>query len=242
VPAGGADEKVHSQAGYLIFFADAQALTGGVGRIALWDWRSHRLKRVGNSSYVVETYSLDEMVDAAQLLRGLVAELRGRPMDKANAMGSLESTEFTAVVDAKDTHDKVVSDTSSLGSRRSLGFTVAWLKQQFRGKGISLRWTATPNMLADCLTKPMGAEQLVAALWRRTWAITFQPDFLRSKSGRKRADAPPCGRCGDAAGPRSGGRCRDPAGADASGAATGLDARAGAAGPSRQRGEGVPHP
>jgi hypothetical protein len=35
VPAGSVDEKVHSQAGYLIFFADAQALTGEVGRIAL---------------------------------------------------------------------------------------------------------------------------------------------------------------------------------------------------------------
>ena len=60
--------KEHSQAAYLLFFADPAVLNGGVGRIALWDWRSHRLKRVGNSSYVVETYSLDEMVDAAQLI------------------------------------------------------------------------------------------------------------------------------------------------------------------------------
>ena len=162
-------------------------MAGGVGSIVLWDWRSHRLKRVGNSSSVVETYALDEMVDAAQLLRGVLAELRGHPMDKAHAADSLESSNFTAVVDAKDTHDKVTMDTSSLGSRRSLGFTVAWLKQQFRGRGISLRWTATPNMLADCLTKDMPSDQLVDALRRRTWAITYVADFVRNKGGKKRA-------------------------------------------------------
>ena len=72
-----------------------------------------------------------------------------------------------------------------------LGFTVAWLKQHFRGQGVNLRWTTTSNMLADCLTKPMSADQLIEVLRRRSWAITYQTDFVRTKGGRKRPDAAP---------------------------------------------------
>jgi len=179
---GGIEEKVFSQAGYLIFFAEKQLLEGRPGRMVLWDWRSHRLKRVGNSSFVVETYGLDECVDAGQLIRGFLSELRGwNLLDKPNLEQALETVPFMLVTDAKDSYDKVVSDKNTLGTRRSLALTLAWLKQQFRGKNILCRWTDTSNMLADPLTKNMDPAHLVKMLNRGTWSVTYNQDFIKTK-------------------------------------------------------------
>eukprot|EP00972_Heterocapsa_arctica_P075680 11162833-Heterocapsa_arctica.AAC.1 len=76
-----------------------------------------------------------------------MAELRGFPMTGETAQDGIESIPCTVVADAKDTHDKVTSDSSAFGARRSMAFTVPWLKQQFRGRSIACRRTATENML-----------------------------------------------------------------------------------------------
>eukprot|EP00969_Alexandrium_andersonii_P118398 5236259-Alexandrium_andersonii.AAC.1 len=64
------------------------------------------------------------------------------------------------VVDAEDTHDKCNSDASSHGARKSMAFTTAWLKEQFRGRNLSCRWADASNMLTDALAKDMGADHL----------------------------------------------------------------------------------
>lgn len=128
-------DKLHSQVGYLLFFAEKQILDGKAARVVLWDLRSHRLKRVGNSSFTVETYGLDECVDVGQLLRGYLAELFGLDLlDKKGLDRGLEEVSFFNVTEAKDTYDRVISDKNTLGSRRSLALTLVWLKQQFRGR------------------------------------------------------------------------------------------------------------
>eukprot|EP00969_Alexandrium_andersonii_P220518 9740321-Alexandrium_andersonii.AAC.1 len=73
--------------------------------MVLWGWRSHRLKRVGNSSYMVETYGLGECLDACQLLRGVLAEARGWDVTSKRALEHLQTVVCAMVVDAKDTHD-----------------------------------------------------------------------------------------------------------------------------------------
>ncbi len=72
-----AQERVHSQAEYLLIFTEKQILESKAGPMVLWDWRSHRLNCIGNSSFMVETYGLDECVDAGQLLCGYLTEIRG---------------------------------------------------------------------------------------------------------------------------------------------------------------------
>lgn len=70
-------KNVHPQAAYLVFSADPELMGGGEGRMALLDYRSHRLQRVGRPSYAIDTMGPEEAADAAQLLRRFVAELRG---------------------------------------------------------------------------------------------------------------------------------------------------------------------
>ena len=99
---------------------------------------------------MAETYAFDECVDAGQLLRCYVCDLFGRGFkEKTNVERRLKDIPFVAVTDAKDTHDRIVSDKNSLGTRRSLSLTVAWLRQQVRGGGLKCRWTDTTNMLTD---------------------------------------------------------------------------------------------
>ena len=180
------EEKVHSQAAYLVGYADPSLLSGGTGSFTVLDSRSHRLQRVGRSSYSVETMGLEEAVDAAQLLRGMVAEIKGAPVTGRHALESIDKVPCTAVVDAKDTHDKCVSDTSSFGSQKSLAFTIAWLRQQFRRPGMSLRWTATENMLVDSLTKDMSTQHFRDVLQRGVWSITYNQNFVKEKVKAKR--------------------------------------------------------
>ena len=45
-------------------------------------------------------------------------------------------------------------------------------------------------MLADCLTRDMEATQLLEALRRRTWCITYQPEFVKHKGSQKQRSAP----------------------------------------------------
>ena len=49
--------------------------------INVLDWRSHRLQRVCRSSYASVTLALEEALDAAQLLRGQTAEIRGADVE-----------------------------------------------------------------------------------------------------------------------------------------------------------------
>ena len=183
---GPADSKVHSQASYFIAFCDPQMLDGNERFFAPLDARSHRLPRVTRSSFGAETMGLEEGVDAGQLIRAMVAELRGQIVLGRCVLPAVDKVPCTCVVDAKDAHDKVISDTASWGSAKSLAFTIAWLKQQFRRANISLRWTATENMFVDAGTKEMDNTHFRRILTGGAWSISYHPDYVKAKhSSRK---------------------------------------------------------
>lgn len=66
------------------------------------------------------------------------------------------------------------------GSQESFAFSVAWLRQQFRRPNTFFRWTATENMLADCLPKEMDRSHLQKSLERAPWSATYVLDFVRT--------------------------------------------------------------
>ena len=77
-----------------------------------------------------------------------MAEARGLPMDGKGAHLEITKVPLVGVTDAKDTHDRVNSDTG-FGSQKSLMFTIANLRQNLRRPQTALRWTATANMFID---------------------------------------------------------------------------------------------
>jgi len=182
---GEADSKVFSQSCYMVGYADADLLSGKTGTFNPLDSRSHRVPRVSRSSYGSETMGFEEGVDAAQLLRMMLAEVLGHPVLGKQALESMDKIPLTAVVDAKDTHDKVRSDTSSWGSMKSLAYTVAWLRQQFRRKNVAARWTATENMFLDAGTKDMDTTHFRNTLARGIWSIEYSVEFIKPKKNSR---------------------------------------------------------
>ena len=90
-------------------------------------------------------------------------------MDSAHAPYSVDRVRLVAVTDAKDTHDKVASETTT-GAQKSLAYTVAWLRSVFRRMMAEVRWTATENMFMDAATKDMPQDQLRKVLSGGEWS------------------------------------------------------------------------
>eukprot|EP00959_Pyramimonas_sp_CCMP1952_P430413 9014723-Pyramimonas_sp.AAC.1 len=70
-----ATEKIGTQAGFLILFADRALVDGGAGRFSLLEGESHKLKRAARSSYAAEVISVGDAVDVAQGMRDQIAEM-----------------------------------------------------------------------------------------------------------------------------------------------------------------------
>ena len=176
---GAVTEKVYSQACYFILLADQNLLSGKQGSFNIIDARSHRIPRVCRSTYGAETLAAEESMDVGQLCRGFLATIRGFKMDGRNVDPSLYSIQMTAVVDAKDVHDKGNSDTPSYGSMKSMAFSIAWMRSVLRKPQTCLKWTATDNMWIDGGTKDMDLTHMRRIMGNGSWAITFNPEFVK---------------------------------------------------------------
>ena len=176
---GAVTEKVYSQACYFILLADQNLLSGKQGSFNIIDARSHRIPRVCRSTYGAETLAAEESMDVGQLCRGFLATIRGFKMDGRNVDASLYSIQMTAVVDAKDVHDKGNSDTPSYGSMKSMAFSIAWMRSVLRKPQTCLKWTATDNMWIDGGTKDMDLTHMRRIMTNGSWAITFNPEFVK---------------------------------------------------------------
>ena len=76
------------------------------------------MTRVCRSAYAAETYALEEGVDSSDIVRGFLSEMCGVSLEDCRKdLAALDQVECMAVVDAKDTHDKCSSDTSSQGAQ-----------------------------------------------------------------------------------------------------------------------------
>ncbi len=174
-------KRVGSQAGYLVLFVDEKLLKGERGWFNVIDYRSHRLTRVCRSSYAAEAYGLEEGVDAGDVVRGQLAEIRGtKGTNSSTSRKALETVALVSVVDAGDAHDRVKSDVApTAGAQKSLAFTIAALRQVFRAPGTAVRWTHTENMLADVLTKTMDSAHPVSVLGKSEWSVVYVEDLMK---------------------------------------------------------------
>ena len=180
-------KKLHSQAGHLILMGDRDLCEGRTGTFNVLDFRSHRLGRICRSSFAAETYALEEGVDQCEVIRGQFAEMLGIDISGCRKSPELlQRVPVVAVTDAKDTHDKALSDTSTHGAQKSLAFSVGFLKQYFRQPATALRWVETENQLSDALTKDMEATWLCKTLDTGRWSISFCRETIRPKKQPKK--------------------------------------------------------
>ena len=103
----------------------------------------------------------------------------------------LETTRATiplcVVTDAKDVFDKSSSDTPTYGSRKSLAFTVAWIRQVLGKPCTQLKRTSTENMFIDVGTKDMEYDHLHKIIESCKWSVSFNKAFIKQKQKKLRA-------------------------------------------------------
>ena len=181
-------EKVHSQSCYAVLLADEQMMLGKHGHFNVLDFRSHRLQRVCRSSYAAETLGCEEGLDAAELCRGFIAELRGIEVASRTGHINVCQVNLVGVTDAKDVYDRLSQDVG-FGVQKSLAFSLAALRQQLRRPGTSMRWTSTANLFVDSGTKMMDNSALRETLQKGEWSIEYNESFTKQKKkGAKVAD------------------------------------------------------
>lgn len=184
---GPALKKVFSQAAYYILIADEDLMAGREGSFAVLDARSHRLNRVCRSTFAAELLGIEEAMDAGQYCRGVLAEAFGHPLDRKPFDLSTDAVAMTVVTDAKDAYDKSCSETPSYGRQKSLAFTISWIRSMLSRRNMSIRWTATENMLVDCSTKELDASHLHKILTDCRWSIQFPSRYIKQTSKGKKA-------------------------------------------------------
>ncbi|CAE7622613.1 unnamed protein product [Symbiodinium sp. CCMP2592] len=175
--------KLFSQGCYAVLLADEELVKGRRGVFNLLDFRSHKIARVCRSSYAAETLGVEEALDAGELCRAFLAEVRGASLLRDRR--SVYSVPLVAVTDAKDVHDRCSNDLG-FGAQKSLVLTLASLRQQLREPNTAMRWTHTDNLFVDGGTKEMDSGALRTVLSRGTWSIEHEPEFVKSKKGKKK--------------------------------------------------------
>ena len=133
-----------SQGGLLVF------LQGRNGKYMLLAWQSRKLKRVVKSTSTAETLALQEVIEAAIMIKAMFLEI-------LNVDAHNEILPLKCVTDSKSLHDAVYS-TKTL-TEKWLSIELCAIRDSLEKQEInSVIWVCSEDLLADCLTKE-GASQ-----------------------------------------------------------------------------------
>ena len=88
-------------------------MQGTKGRFNTSDFRSRTIPRVCRSSYAAETLGAEEALDAGELCRGFVAELRNIQVGHKQGYVDVCRVPMVGVTDAKDVFDRFTQDTKA---------------------------------------------------------------------------------------------------------------------------------
>ena len=199
-------EAFRSQGAKCIFIADVKILDEDEAHVHLVSFSSTVQKRVVSSTMKAESYQLAEVVEAADLIRGALADAHGQldhnnwETSAASWCVSLWSTDCRSCA---DTLQKPVTR----GIDKRLGIELASLRQylwRVRGEQAPdrrlleelpalsdrtdiCRWIDTQVMAADCLTKLMKDDFLQAIIesnkWNSAQTTTMKAVKLRKAAG-----------------------------------------------------------
>ncbi|CAK0836533.1 unnamed protein product [Prorocentrum cordatum] len=162
-------EKVHSQAGYLVYLCERAVAEGRPGKAILVDWRSHTLPRVARSTFAAETQSCTEAFDSAEFVRAAILEMMyaGLDVTSREMLASIRMLPITCVTDCKSLYNTLQRDAGKLPQEKRLIMDLAWLREAMQLEAAvdpresmnvadaPMRWVPTAYMLADVLTKTM---------------------------------------------------------------------------------------
>ncbi|CAK0825635.1 unnamed protein product, partial [Prorocentrum cordatum] len=162
-------EKVHSQAGYLVYLCERAVAEGRPGKATQVNWRSHTLPRVARSTFAAETQSCTEAFDSAEFVRAVILEMMCADLDVTNheMLANIRMLPITCAADCKSLCDTLQRGAGKLPQEKRLTVDLAWLREAMQQEAavdpresrnvadVPMRWAPTAYMLADVRTKTM---------------------------------------------------------------------------------------
>ena len=166
-----------SQAGYVIGYASNEAVENGKGLVSIAEWLTHRLKRKVRSTLAAETMSANECLEAMDIHRAHLAELRSDgPLDRYQWRELVKVVRCTLVTDSKSLYD-FTNRRGSTPSEKRLRIDMEIIRDQINDGDLEIRWVNTHQQLADALTKgsPDAFIYLKLVMKTREFAIVDDP-------------------------------------------------------------------
>ena len=113
------------------------------GNVCTLSWSSSRIKRVVRSTLSAEMLSLQEGIDNAIYIRGMIAEIMNKPPCSLSIIAYVDNKSVTQALCST----KLVDD-------KRLRVDVASIQQNISDHEITgVRWVQGEDQLADCMTK-----------------------------------------------------------------------------------------
>ena len=164
-----------SQGGFLVAFVDKAIMEGGIGRISINSWKSHRLRRAVKSSLGSEALAMDDGLAELEWTKALFCEavIPGTCVNDGTRYGDDETIavvrvrdeeEGAAVTDARALYDLFHRRSGSAGLCRRAQLDVAVMSKSAELLKTTVYWLPGQYMIADCLTKRLGNSSLLRAV------------------------------------------------------------------------------
>lgn len=149
-----------SQAGYMIFLAEATLKSEVWSAVSPLRWKSYKLDRVTQSTLGSELMAAARAVSEGNWMRSLFAEARYYDYELTKDKEFRQRLEMIVTIDNKPVYDHTHGDGVVVKDKR-LAIDMLLFRKDMKESSTTLRWIDTRQMVSDVLTK-----------------TTASPDFL----------------------------------------------------------------
>ena len=172
-----------SQGGTLTILTDASIMHGTEAPFSVISYVSRKLARKARSSTSAEVQNCGNAVDQHEFVKQTLFDFTNfSGIDLSSPEKDVATMKSCLIIDAKNMYDalnRIETSGLQLEEKRTLG-----IKERLRKARIFLRWVDSDQELADGLTKPFHAEQILKAVRWACWKITFDPNYVSAEKKR----------------------------------------------------------
>ena len=165
-------------------------MDGQEAQVAIVQWKSGKTPRqcLGSNGAEVQAITIGE--DQNFQIRGLLYELKGNQLDRAQLHQQIATVPGALIMDSRGVFDAATRNLSALhGLRESrAGYELTLSILQARKAQTSLRWVCGLAQFADSLTKFGDRKCFLQFLaQKQTWKLVDDPSFTAGRKVSKRA-------------------------------------------------------
>ena len=190
VTVGGLKEDGRSQQGHVICLAPGGIVNVTEAMIPPISWSSTMIKRVCRSTLMAETFAMIRGTESGARIQAAIADMKGDLDMRSWEESACASMGHFWMTDCDSLYENLIANRHNSIENKRLEIDLMALRQQIWERdgertltidhscGDYPRWIDTSVMLADPLTKGIGAERLVATMTTGVFQNSRQPSHF----------------------------------------------------------------